>query len=472
MTGIISYGAYIPIYRMNRELLAQVWGSAVGRGEKAVANFDEDTITMAVEASIDALGGMERQADGLYFASTTPPYREKQCASIVAAALDFPADREFFTADFTNSLRAGTSALKAGFEAVKSGMAKKVIIAGADCRIPAPDSEFESLFGDGAAAFVLGDSDIAVEIEGTYTTYSEFIDTWRREKDAYLLTWEDRFIFEEGYEKHLPCSIEGLMAKHKLTKKDFSKFVFYAPDARRHAAMARRLGLAPKEVQEPLFDQVGHTGCALAPMMLVAALEEAKPGDRILLANYSDGADAFSLRVTEQIEKIKGRRGIKHHLNSKLMLANYGKYLRFRDLMEWQAERRPSDISSLTSLWRERNQFLRFHGGKCRRCGTIQHPIQRVCAVCQAKDDYEEIRLSDKKGTVFSFAMDERAMVKDLPNVSGVVDLDGGGRCYGMLTDREPEKIEVGMKVEMTLRNLHDGSGIHNYCWKPRPIRA
>jgi 3-hydroxy-3-methylglutaryl CoA synthase len=472
MVGIISYGAYIPIYRMSRELLGQVWGSAAGRGEKAVANFDEDTITMAVEACIDALGGMERQADGLYFASTTPPYREKQCASIIAAGLDFPVDREFFTADFTNSLRAGTSALKAGTEAVKSGTANKVIVATADCRLPAPNSGSEPLFGDGAAAFILGNAGVAAEIEGTYTIYSEFMDGWRKEKDTYLLSWEDRFIYEEGYEKHLPRAIKGLMTKHDLTQEDFSRFVLYAPDARRHTAMIKRLGLDPKKVQEPLFDRVGQTGCALAPMMLVAALEEAKPGDRILLANYSDGADAFSLKVTEQIEKIKDRRGIKGHLDSKLMLSTYGKYLLFRDLMQWEAERRPPDVSSLTSLWRDRNQFLRFHGGKCRHCGTLQHPIQRVCAVCQTKDDYEEVRLSDKQGTILSFAMDQRAMVKDLPNVSCVIDLDGGGRYVGVLTDREPEKVSLGMKVEMTLRNLHDGSGLHNYCWKPRPVRV
>ena len=472
MAGIVSYGAYIPIYRMSRELLAQVWGSASGKGEKAVANFDEDTITMALEASIDALTGMEYQADGLYFASTTAPYREKQCASIIAAALDFPTDKEFFTADFTNSLRAGTSAIKAGYEAIKSGLAKRVIVAASDCRIPAPNSEYESLFGDGAAAFILGNTDVAVEIEGIYSSYSEFMDTWRREKDTYLLTWEDRFIFEEGYEKHLPQAIEGLIAKYKLTKEDFSKFVFYAPDARRHAAMARRLGLEPKKVQEPLFDQVGQTGCAVAPMLLVAALEEAKPGDRILLANYSDGADAFTLKVNDNIEKMKYRRGIKRYLESKLMLSNYGRYLRFRELMEWEAERRPADISSLSSLWRERNQFLRFHGGKCRRCGTVQHPIQRVCAVCQSKDDYDEVKLSDKKGTIFSFALDERAMVKDLPNVSCIIDLDGGGRYVGVLTDRDAENVQVGMRVEMTLRNLHDGSGLHNYCWKPRPLRA
>ncbi|MDZ4247149.1 MAG: Zn-ribbon domain-containing OB-fold protein, partial [Dehalococcoidia bacterium] len=130
------------------------------------------------------------------------------------------------------------------------------------------------------------------------------------------------------------------------------------------------------------------------------------------------------------------------------------------------------DTSALTVLWRERNQILRFHGSKCNVCGTIQYPLQRVCAQCQAKDDYEEIRLADKIGDLFTFSMDVRAMVKDLPNVMAIVDFEIGGRFYCILTDRDPDKVEVGMKVEMTFRNLHDGSGIHNYYWKARPIRC
>ena len=472
MVGIVSYGAYIPIYRMSRDVLSQVWGGHRGSGEKAVANFDEDTITMAVEAARDSLTGMEQQADGLLFASTTPPYREKQCASIIAAALDIPSETEFFATDFTNSLRSGTIAMRAAIDAVGNKSARRIIVAAADCRLPAPQSEFESLFGDGAAAFIYGDENVIAEVEGYYNTYSEFMDTWRKESDRYPLTWEDRFILEEGYEKHLPQAIEGLMSKLSLSLEDFSKFVVYAPNARSHARMMGRLGLKPERVQSPLFQQVGHTGCALVPMMLVAALEEAKPGDRILVANYSDGVDAYSFMVTDQIKKLGERRGIKHHLESKMMLVNYGRYLRFRDLIEAEVERRSVDRSSLTVLWRERNQILRFHGGRCKRCGTIQYPIQRVCAVCQAKDEYEEVRLADKKGVIFTYSMDERGMVKDLPNVVCIVDFEGGGRYYGILTDRDPEQIEVGLQVEMTLRNLHDGAGIHNYCWKARLVRA
>ena len=102
MAGIVSYGAYIPIYRLSRDEIARAWGGGGRGGEKAVANWDEDSLTMGVEAVIDCLNNMNRElVDGLYFASTTPPYREKQSASIMAAAADLR--RELVTADFTDS---------------------------------------------------------------------------------------------------------------------------------------------------------------------------------------------------------------------------------------------------------------------------------------------------------------------------------------------------------------------------------
>jgi hydroxymethylglutaryl-CoA synthase len=219
MIGIVSYGAYIPMFRMSREVLAQVWGKSAGRGERAVANVDEDSITMAVEALVDALTRIDRQSiDGLYFASVSAPYREKQSASIVKAAVDLRDDME--STDFANSIRAGTSALNAALNAIKAGAAKRTAVVASDCRLAAPNSDFEPVFGDGAAAFVLGDSDVAVSIEGSYTLSSEFLDTWLKAKDKYHWTWEDRFIKDEGWEKILPQAIEGLMKKYNFGPKD------------------------------------------------------------------------------------------------------------------------------------------------------------------------------------------------------------------------------------------------------------
>jgi len=472
MVGIVSYGAYIPIYRLSREAISAMWVKSLGRGEKAVANADEDSLTMGVEAVLDCLNGMERQqVDGLYFATASPPYVEKQSASIIRAAVDLREDIP--TMDIAHSLRGASSAMKAAMDAVQAGSARRVMVAAAECRIPAPNSEFEAIFGDGAAAFLIGDSDVAAIIEGSYHLSSEFIDVWRKPEDAYMQTWEDRFLRDEGYLKILSQAVSALLKKHGLSPKGISKAAFYGPDARAHAAIVRAMGLDAKtQVQAPMFDSVGNTGTALAPMTLVAALEETKPGDRILYATYGDGADAFLLRVTEQIEKVRNRRGIKRHLASKLMLPGYGKYVEIRELMEWEAGRHPSRRSSLPVIWRERQHLFPLYGQKCRACGNIQFPRQRVCIYCQAKDDFELVRLSDKRGTLFTFSMDERAMEVVLPKVFSVVDLEGGGRFYSVMTDRDPSKIEVGMTLEMTFRRQLEGSGLHNYFWRVRPIRC
>lgn len=395
--GITSYGAYIPIYRLDLQTIAQTWGKTAKKGEKAVANWDEDSLTMAVEAITDCLNGTNRELiNGLYFATTTPVYREKQSASIIAKVMDLR--RNIVTADFTNSLRSGSSAIRAAVDAVKAGSAKRFIVAASDCRVPAPDSDFEQLFGDGAAALIIGDSDVAVEIEGSSTISGDFIDIWKREEDKYVQKWEDRFIITHGYLEHLVEIVQRLFEEYSVTAKDFTKTVFYAYDHRRHRELAQKIGFDLKtQVQDPLLTSAGNTGTASALMMLVAALEEAKPDDRILFLNYGDGADAFILRVTEQIENIRDRRGIKRHLASKMMLPNYGKYLHFRNLMEWERKRQPEKFATLTMSWRDRNWVLSCHGSKCRQCGNVQFPPQRVCAWCQAKDDFDEVRLSDKK---------------------------------------------------------------------------
>jgi len=471
VAGIISYGAYIPIYRLNREILTQVWGGSPVKGERAIANADEDSITMAVEAAMDCLKGIERESvDGLYFASTTPPYKEKLSASIIAAAADLRED--IFVADFTDSLRSGTMAMRAAMDAVAGGSARNVLVVASDSRIPPPNSEFEPVLGDGAAALLIGNADAVATVEGSYSLSSEFIDVWRLDTDTTIRTWEDRFVREEGYVKHLSKTVSKLLGKLGLSSKDFAKAVFNAPDPRSHAAMVKTLGFdAKSQVQDPMFSSIGNTGAAFSLMILVAALEEATPGERILLANYSDGADAYVLRITDAIRNVRDRIGIKGHLAPKLMIDNYGKYVRFRRLMEFTPTLDYEMRTSLPILWRDRKQVYRLYGHRCTKCGHTQYPMQKICMWCQSRGNLEEVRLSDRKGTLFTFSMDERAPVIDPPNVLSVVELDEGGRFYSQMTDRDLERIKVGMPMELTFRKMHDALGVHNYFWKSRPAR-
>ncbi|NVL92697.1 MAG: hydroxymethylglutaryl-CoA synthase family protein [Desulfobacterales bacterium] len=469
MVGITSFGAYIPAYRLSRDEISRAWGTRSKGGERAVAKHDEDSLTMAVAATFGCMKGGGQRGDGLFFASTTSPYKEKQGAAIIAAAVDLP--KETRTADFTDSLRAATIAMNSAVDAVKSGTAENIIVAASDCRMGAGKSQFEPLFGEGAVALGIGNADIIASIEGSHSVFSELLDVWRLEGDSFTRSWEERFIINEGYMNTMQRVISQIMEKYKVTPKDFSKVVFYGPDRRSHTSLARRLGFdLETQVQDPLFDSIGNTGTAALPMMMVAALDEAKPGDLILVANYGDGGDAFIMKVTANIGKFRGNQKIKELLEKKINI-NYEKYLNWRDLVPIQELSRPqSPTPSITCLWRESKSVLAFYGKKCKKCGTAQYPPQRVCIKCQTKDDFEDYKFSDKKGNIFTYTLDYLTPSRESPAVVGVVDFEGGGRVMCEVTECEPSKITIGMPVEMCFRKIGLRGGVHNYFWKARPI--
>jgi 3-hydroxy-3-methylglutaryl CoA synthase len=472
MVGIVSAGAYIPIYRLNRDEIARMWGGRSAGGAKAVAGYDEDTITMAVAATLDCLKRGETGVDGLSLATTTAPYKEKLSAAIIASVADLPA--ECHTADFADSLRATTVALKSAIDAVKAGSARNVLVTASDCRMGAAKGALEQALGDGAAALMIGSEKVIAEVEGSYSIFNDFTDQWRTAEDTFIRSAEGRFIDEVGYLPTMQSAITGLMNKYKLKPGDFSRVVYYASDARQHAALARRLKLDKAQVQDPLYNDIGNTGTAAVLLMLAAVLEKAKPGDRILLAGYGDGADAFVLRVTDEITRIQKKPLLGNKLAGKTAM-NYGQYLSWRNLIPVEASTLPERAAlSLPSRWRERRAISALYGAKCRKCGTPQisqiGQTARVCVNCQAKDDFEPYKFSDKKGRLFSYAIDQLQPTLNPPGVNGVIDFDGGGRLICELTDCEVDKVKIGMPVEMTYRKMFYSRGIHNYFWKAKPV--
>jgi hydroxymethylglutaryl-CoA synthase len=469
MVGITSFEAYIPPYRLSRGEISRAWGTRAFGGERAVAKYDEDSLTMALAAALGCLKNGPRQTDGLFFASTTSPYKEKQAAAILAAAADLP--KETRTADFTDSLRAATIAIHSAADAVKSGTAENIIVAASDFRMGAGKSQFEQLFGEGAAAIAIGKENVIAAIKGSYSLFSEMLGMWRLEGDAFTHSWEERFIINEGYMKTLQLVISNIMQRHQLTPKDFSKVVYYGPDAKSHAGLAKGLGFKPDlQIQDPLFGSIGNTGTAALPIMLVAALDKAHPGDLILVANYGDGGDAFILEVTENIKGFKSNRKMEKLLDRKIPI-HYERYLNWRDLVPIHEISRPvSPPPSITCLWRESKGVLAFYGNKCRQCGTPQYPSQRVCSRCQTKDQFEDYKFSDKRGHLSAYTIDYLTANRDSPALIGVVDFEGGGRVMCEVTECEPAEIKVGMPVEMCFRKIGLRGGIFNYFWKARPI--
>ncbi|MCJ7655756.1 MAG: short-chain dehydrogenase, partial [Dehalococcoidia bacterium] len=382
MVGIKSYGAYIPRYRMNHNTIFSAvgfLGTFPAPGENAVANYDEDTLSMAVAAGIDCLSGMKREeVDGLYLATTSQPYMLRQNSAIVATALDLqPSIR---TADFVGSTKAGTSALLSAFDAIKGGTSSNVLVCASDCRLSKPGSSQEPLYGDGAAALLVGSKDVIATFEGSYSVAYDFPDRWRAAGEKFEHAWEDRFIRDEGYARMIPEVISGLLKKYNLNIKDFTKIVYPCLYVREHGAIAKRLGAEPGQIQDNLLDKIGDTGSASPLMILAAAIEDAKPGDKILVASFGNGSDALFFRVTEKINKLADRRGVKKNLASKKGLSSYEKYLAFRNLapMDLGMRGEESVRTPMSTLFRERQSILSLCGSKCKRCGTPQYPAQRI----------------------------------------------------------------------------------------------
>lgn len=470
MFGIVSYGAYIPYNRLERKQIAQAFGDRAATGEKAVANFDEDSVSLAVNASLDCLAGFDQtEVAALFFATTTAPYDEKQSSATMAAALDLR--KNVRTSDLTGSLRASSSALLTALDTVQAG-AGKVLVTAADCRLGAPNGTNEQLFGDGGAAFLIGKgTDVIARMIAEFSHTHEQIGSWRNRGDEFVRSWEDRFV-QKVYEETVSSSVRGVLEKSGLQTGDFSKIVLAGPAPRAQMSVAAKLGFSKKQLQDPLTDTVGMTGTAHGPMMLAAALEQANPGDRILHVSFGEGSDAIVLEVTDAIKRLPASRGVSGQLAAKNNALSYASYLKWKRILPTEPTRRPeTPRPSVPAMYRNSHQNLGLYGSKCLACGTPQFPKQRVCAQCQAKDKMEDYRFYGRTAKVATFTADYLAASLASPTVIAVVDFAGGGRMMCEVTDCDPSEMRIGMELEMTFRRLYQAGGIHNYFWKAKPKR-
>ncbi|MGC1402413.1 MAG: zinc ribbon domain-containing protein [Thermodesulfobacteriota bacterium] len=482
MVGIMSYGGYVPRYRLDRRKIFQAMGwmdpstAANMKGEKAVANFDEDSLTMAVAAGLDCLGGIERsKIGGVYFASTTMPYKERLNAGIINAALGF--NDQVRTADFGGGLKAGTTALLAAIESVQAGGINSLMVCASDCRLGLPASGEEMIFGDGAAGFIVGDSEVIAEFMGSYSITYDFGDHFRGEFAKFDRKWEDRWIRDLGYDHFIPQVIKGLLDKYGLKITDFAKVIYDCHYGAERKKLNKILGITAEMDQGNYQEQIGHCGTAQSPVMLAGALEEAKPGDLLLVVSFGSGCDALYFEVTGNITKRNRGRGISGSLTNRAELDVYEKYLVWRDILSaGMGMRSEEDLWTRWSvLWRKRKEVLGLWGSRCTKCGTPQFPAQQVCVNpdCGAIDQMEEYLFSDKKGRVVSFTGDMLAASYNPPAIYGAVEFEGGGKYYFDFTDCTLADISTGMPVTFSFRRKYYDKkrDISGYFWKAVPMK-
>jgi 3-hydroxy-3-methylglutaryl CoA synthase len=446
----------------------------LAQGEKAVANSDEDSLTMATAAGLDCLSGFDRSAiDALFLASTTLPYLERQNAGIVATALNLRQDIR--SADFSGTPKAGTSALISALEGVGSKNIRQALVCAADCRLGKMGSPQEMIFGDGGVAFLVGEKDVIAEFKCSSSLTCDFVDHYRGAKTTFDRQWEDRWIRDLGFDEFIPEVIRNLLMKSNLKLDDFQKIIFQCQYEAERRALTKKLKMEPSKIQDPLQGVIGETGTAHSLMMLVKALEEARPGDKLLVVSFGSGCDALFFEVTDKIKDIKGKLGVQGHLANRAELTSYQKYAVFRGMLPVDLGlRAEEDFWTRWSLvWRKRKTILGLVGSKCKKCGTPQFPPQRICVnpACGALDAMEDYPFSDKKGRILSYTGDMLAASSDPPEMYGTVQFDGGGRCMMNFTDCILNDLKVGVPVSMSFRLKYydERRDIHGYFWKAVP---
>jgi hydroxymethylglutaryl-CoA synthase len=468
MAGIVSYGSYIPYRRLKRSAIAAVLGTPAGRGERAVASFDEDSVSMAVEALRDALkAAPDALPSVLLFATTTAPYAEKLNAAIIGAATRLPA--EIRAADLTGSTRAGLSGLLQAVDASRAGGYAAITMG--DARLAAPEGRAEQQTGDGAAAFVIGPHGGIAEVEASASLTREFLDNWRAPGERFGHSWEERFALTQAYAPLFQKVVSTVLEQASVKPADLARIILDAPNPRAADEFARALKLEPAKIGDTLALTVGQTGAAHPGLMLTAALQSSKPGDRILVVGVADGADAIVLRVNPDATSFRPVHSVGRMIESKGDVS-YASYLKWREILPTEPPRRPDpERPAAPPMLRAEKWKYGLIGSRCTACGTPQLPPQRVCVKCRERDKMEPYPFADRVGRIATYALDRLAYSLNPPVVNVVVDYAGGGRFLCEMTDCEPEKVAIGDEVEMTFRRLYSADGIHNYFWKARPKR-
>lgn len=342
MVGIISYGVYIPRWRIKVEEIAKMWGQEAERyrkslfvDEKSVPSLDEDAATMAVEAARNALKRVPqvkpKELGAIYVGSESHPYAVKPTATIVAEAID--ATPTLTAADMEFACKAATAGIQACLGLTKAGYIKYGMSIGSDTAQGRPADALEYTAGAGAAAYIIGNKDVIADIEGTCSVTQDIPDFWRRD-GASFPQHAGRFTGEPAYFAQVVNCSRELMKKLGTTTKDYDYVVFHEPNGGFPLTVARILGFEKEKILPSLVvKKIGNTYSASSLIGLAAVLDRADAGDRILMTSYGSGAgsDSFSIVVTDKIEEHRALApSVEYYVNRKEYV-DYALYSRLKN---------------------------------------------------------------------------------------------------------------------------------------------
>ena len=379
--------------------------------------------------------------------------------------------------DAGGSLRVATSTLVTALAAA-AGTEGPALLAAGDHRLAKAASPQEMHYGDGAAALLIGSGRPIAQLVGAHSETVDFVPQFRAHDRAYDYAWEERWIRDEGYMKIVPRTIGALLKATGTEASAVSAFCLPCTLSRVVPGVGKRVGIADGALRDNLAAVCGDTGAAHPLLMLVQALEDAKPGDLILVAAFDSGCDALLFRVTDAITALPARRGVKGSLARRKEEAIYQRYLAFNDLVALErGMRAEADKGTpLSLLYRNRDMITSLIGGRCRTCGTLQYPRGRYCVnpQCNALDSQDDQPFADRPASVMSYTADLLTSCPDPPAYYGMIQFDGGGRMMIDFTDVDEGKVDVGtpMRMAFRIKDVDAARGFVRYYWKAAPVTS
>jgi 3-hydroxy-3-methylglutaryl CoA synthase/uncharacterized OB-fold protein len=474
--GISSFGAYVPRLRVSRGEIAEMhsWASSnPGRKDesfRAFCNWDEDSLTMAVDAARDCLAEVDRDSiRTLVLGTTTAPFADRLNAAIVTAALGLPESTAAY--DCTGSLRAGISSLCLAIDACTAAQAPALCVATDRRAAPAMTAQ-EVRLGHAAAAIAVAPGPGLAQFLGAASMTVDFVDHYRAAQDQFDYTWEERWIRDEGYLKLMPTLIQGLLDKSGVSASDIACLCLPSAAGRVPSDVAKAVGIPVDNVGDQLASDCGDTGTAHPLLMLIRALETAHAGDKILVVGFGQGGSAVLFEATEALQPFREAGcGVSKWLGRGIR-SPYAKYLTFSGLLHVDPGKRAEvdKTTALTALYRHRDLVDNLVGGICNLCGKHQIPRARICvnSECGAIDSQNAFSFAESRGRIVSWTADNLTYTPDPPAYYGMIDFDEGGRLMMDLTDVGTTPIAVGSSVRMVFRIKDRDAQRHfdRYFWK------
>lgn len=463
---VVRLGAYLPLLRLDRKAAAAAlrWSGLGGprEGLRAVAGWDEDAVTLALEAARAALGNA-LPAD-LIFASTSAPFFERAQAPILIEALALSATTR--SLDVAGSRRAGVSALLYALNS--SG---DTLISAGECRPTAPGSAAQLGYGDGGAAVLVGDTGFA-RFLGCASLSHDLVDIYASREHPTPYAAEERFVRDVCVAEVLIPTIRNACTNAGIEPAKIAYAAVVEPVAGAYKAVAAKLGMTAPNLAADLSVAAGDLGAAHGLFALALAFAKAKPGDIVLLAGFGSGCDAL---LFETVGEIPGAADAAASLRSGFAFADYIRFLSLTDSLslDWGMRAEFEQKAQATVIQRYGRDMMGFIGGRDLH-GNVQFPKSRIPVNPAAKgpEPLTDVRLADEIGKIVSITADRLNYSPDPPFNFGLVQFGNGARVMMEFTDEGSVPFTVGQAVGMRFRikSFDHKRGFRTYFWKAAPF--